>query len=81
MPFNRDNPYGILVLAIPFFVGAIILLLRNEPSVVIASPVWRVPDAYGHYVETASVTMEHVAGIFGLVVGGFIVWFYFRFRQ
>lgn len=33
----------------------------------------RAPDASGFYVGTASVTMVHAAGVFGVVVAGIIV--------
>ena len=82
MPFKRDNPYGILFLAIPFVVGGIILVLRNTPGIVPAFAAGgNSPDAQGFYLETTSVTMEHVGGTLALVVGGLIVWFYFRLRN
>jgi hypothetical protein len=84
MRHTRDNPYAILILAIPFVVGGIILLLKNTPGIVPAYPVLpgsRVPDATGFYVETASVTMVHVAGCFGIVVAGIIIWFYFKIKN
>ena len=81
MPFKRDNPYGILILAIPFIVGGIILLVTREPGIFVASPVPRVPDANFSDVETASVTMEHAAGLVGLIIGGIIIRIYFKVRN
>ena len=73
----RDNPYGILLLASPFVVGGIILLLRDEPENVLAPPGY-----YGGLVvEIATVRMQHIAGIFALVVAGIIVRLYFRVRN
>jgi hypothetical protein len=81
MRHTRDNPFGILILAIPFVVGGIILLSRNTPGVVAAGQAYRVSDAPNFVVETASVNMEHAAGVFGIVVGVIITWFYFKLRN
>ena len=78
MSFKKDNPYSILILAIPFIVGGIILLLRNASSIVIAPPGRYTPDLV---VEVASVNMVHAAGVFGVLVGTLIIWFYFRIRN
>ena len=78
---TRDDPYGILILAIPFVVGGIILPLRNIPGLIAAGPAYRVPDAFNFVMETASVRMEHAAGVFGIVVGVIIISFYFKLRN
>ena len=75
---NRDNPFGILILALPFVLGGIILLLQTKPGVVVASPAYRAP---GYAVETASVPMEHAAGVVGLSIGCVLAWFYIRARK
>ena len=84
MSFKKENPYGILLLAIPFVAGGIVLLLRNAPLLVFAYPAQgavRAPDANTFDIETASVGMLHAGGIFGILVGGLIVWTYFRVRN
>ena len=74
---TRSNPYSIFILAIPFVVGGIILLLRNKPENVIAPPGY-----YGGLVvEIATVRMEHAAGILALMVAGIIVRLYIRVRK
>jgi hypothetical protein len=77
MSFKKDNPYGILIVAIPFVVGGILMLLQNKPGIFVAYPGRYAP---GFAVETASVDMMHAGGIFGLGMGGLIVWFYFKVR-
>ena len=78
MSFKKENPFGILFLAIPFIFGGIILLLRATPSVVDSPPGRYVGD---RVVEMVSVNMEHTAGVFGLVAGGLIICFYFKIRD
>jgi hypothetical protein len=78
MSFKKENPFGILLLAIPFIVGGIILLLRTTPSVIDSPPGRYVGD---RVVEMASVNLAHAAGVFGITVGGLIIWFYFKIRE
>jgi hypothetical protein len=78
---KRDNPYGILILALPFLAGGIILLLKTSPGVVSAFPTWPPWLAPGLVVETASVSMEHAAGALAIAVGVGVIWFYFRIRN
>jgi len=80
---TRNNPYGILLLAIPFVVGGLVLLFHHGPLIVPAYSAGsiRAPDANGFVVETASISMQRVAGIFGFVVAGIIVRLYFRVRN
>jgi hypothetical protein len=78
MSFKKDNPFSILILAIPFIAGGIILLLRSTPTVVVASPA---RYAFNQDIEIASVNMTHAAGIFGLAIGGLIIWVYFKIRD
>jgi hypothetical protein len=78
MSSEKDDPARILILAIPFIVGGIILLLRTTPSVIDSPPGRYVGD---RVVEIASINMTHAAGVFGLAVGGLIIWFYFKIRK
>ena len=77
---KRDDSYKVLFFAIPFVVGGIILLCQKGPAMLVA------PTLVGRYVtgpvsfETASVNMEHAAGLAGLAIAGLIVWFYFKIR-
>ena len=81
MRHPRNNSYSILVLALLFLVVGIVLLFKNIPGIVPAYPATYVPNAFRFYLETASVTTEHAAGFFGLVVGAILFWFYFRVRN
>lgn len=78
MSFKKDNPYSILILAIPFIAGGIILLLQTQSGVFVASP-----ERHAQYqsIESASPNMMHGAGIVGLLVGALIIWFYFKVRD
>jgi hypothetical protein len=53
------------------------MLSKTEPGIVRASPAYRAP---GSYVGEVSVPMEHAAGVFGLVVGGTLIYIYIRAR-
>jgi len=75
---KKDNPWTILLIAIPFLAGGILLVLKTEPGIVRSSPA---KYSQGFYVGVASVSMEHAAGIFGLIVTGLIVWVYFKVRD
>lgn len=77
MPFRRDNPYGILIIALPFVIGGSIMLSKTEPGIVRASAL-RMPNSF--YEGEVSVPMEHAAGVFGLVVGGALIYIYIRAR-
>jgi hypothetical protein len=77
VPRQRDNPFALLVLAFPFVMGGVILLLQRGPSLVIASPTYR---AFSQSTVEASEAMAHGAGIFGVVVGCILAGIYFRIR-
>ena len=78
----RDNPRAVLLLAIPFLLGGVMLLISPRPIPVVASPVrGRVPDANSYEVETASVPMERAGGVLGIIVAGIIVGTYFKIRD
>ena len=78
MSFKKDKPYSILILAAPFIAGCIILLLRTGPSVVDSPPG---PYLGDRVVEMASVNMTYAAGVIGLVIGGLIIWVYFKVKN
>ena len=75
---KKDDPLNILILAIPFLAGGIIMLLRNSPGIIRAYPAYRSP---GSFVGEVSVPTEHAAGVVGLIIGGLIILFYFRIRN
>ena len=78
MSFKKDNPYSILILAVPFIAGGIILLTRTTPTVFDSPPGRYVGD---RVVEIASVNTAHATGLIALAIGGLIIWFYFKIRD
>jgi hypothetical protein len=74
---NRNNPIGLLVLAVPFFMMGIQLLFEKGPSGVVASPTYH---AMNFDTLVASETMMHAGGAIGIAVGGVIVGVYFKIR-
>ena len=78
MSSKKDNPYSLLILAVPFIAGGIILLFRTTPTM-FDSP----PGRFVGYrvIETVSLNTAHATGLIGLVIGGFITWFYFKIRD
>jgi hypothetical protein len=76
---SNGNPYGILILAAPFILGGMILLLKNGAGAVVIRPSDNL-RTMGSYNAVIDPSMVHDIGIIGLLIGITLVLFYFYVR-
>jgi hypothetical protein len=77
-----NNPYQILLLAVPFILGGILLLLQTGSAAIEINPLSPSGkfEAPGLYQEAVSASMQHWLGAIGVLVGAGILGFYFYVR-
>jgi hypothetical protein len=79
---SSRGDYRIILIAIPFIVGGILLLLKTSPVPVIGG-AFSIPGQVkeGTDIEIMSPPMSHLAGTIGILIGIFIVGFYGYLRR
>jgi hypothetical protein len=80
-PESSNNPYEILLLATPFILGGILLLLKTGGAAVVIHGGANSVRARGSYNGVIDASMVHDIGIIGLVIGGALVLLYLYVRR